>query len=48
MCTGINASEIGSLAAITPMAGPGEVVEDRLAAMLPRDDMLQVERLERR
>ena len=30
------------------MARPGEVVEVRLATMLAGDDMLQMERLERR
>jgi hypothetical protein len=45
---GIDSGEIGSLVAVTSMACPCEVVDVRLATMLAGDDMLQVERLERR
>ena len=45
---GIDSGEIGSLVAVTSMARPPEVVEVRLATMLAGDDMLQMERLERR
>jgi len=45
---GIDSGEIGSLVAVTSMARPREVVEVRLATMLAGDDMLQMERLERR
>lgn len=45
---GIDPGEIGSLVAVTSMARPREVVEVRLTTMLAGDDMLQMERLERR
>jgi hypothetical protein len=45
---GIDSGEMGSLVAVTSMARPREVVEVRLATMLAGDDMLQMERLERR
>ena len=45
---GIDSGEIGSLVVVISMARPREVVEVRLATMLAGDDMLQMERLERR
>ncbi len=44
----IDASEVRAFVTVTAMTGPGEVLEDGLAAMLAGDDVLEVEWLKRR
>ena len=45
---GVDAGEVRAFMAVAAMTGPCEVLEDGFAAMLAGDDVLEVERFERR